>query len=148
MEVAEKIKQAGLKNVMVSNGFINEKPLADLLNVIDAFNIDLKSFSDAFYINNTGSKLKPVKIALKQIAKSDKHLEITTLIITNENDDVELFTKMIDWIASELGQNVVLHITRYFPNYQLNSPKTPIETLVKLMEIAKRKLENVYLGNV
>ena len=86
MDTAALIKEKGMYNVMVSNGFVNRNPLNDMLELIDAFNIDLKAFNDSFYTKLAGAGLEPVKEALKQIAKAGKHLEITTLIIPGRND--------------------------------------------------------------
>lgn len=148
VDVAHKIKEKGLKNVMVSNGYIKKEPLAELIEVMDAFNIDLKSFNPNFYKNLTSSSLEPVKETLKAIRKSGTHLEITHLIITDENDDIEEFTEMINWISGELGQDMVLHLSRYFPSYKLNNSKTSLETMQLFYETAKKKLNHVYFGNV
>ena len=86
-DVAESAKKEGLFTVMVSNGFVNSEPLDEILKFIDAFNIDLKAFNNNFYRKLTGAELEPVKNSLKQIARSGKHLEITTLIIPGQNDD-------------------------------------------------------------
>jgi pyruvate formate lyase activating enzyme len=147
-DIAERSKGAGMKNVMVTNGFINPEPLAELLELIDAFNVDLKAFTDDFYRSQTLSTLEPVKDALRQIRRSDKHLEITNLIVTGLNDNTATFTEMVKWIAGELGKNTVLHLSRYFPNYRLSQPQTSLSSLSDLHEIAKSYLDFVYLGNV
>ena len=137
-----------LKNVVVSNGYINTGPLRKLIPFVDAFNIDLKAFSDTFYKRFTKGKLAPVLNTLKTIAKSNVHLEITNLIITNLNDDENDFEKMIHWISSETGKNTPLHLSRYFPQYKMDQPPTPIEKLETLYRIAKKHLHHVYLGNI
>ncbi len=147
-EVALQAKQKGLKNVMVSNGYINAEPLKKLFNVIDAFNIDLKSFTDSFYHEMAGGKLQPVLDTLKTIIKHKKHLEITNLVIPGKNDDIELFKEMIIWIQLELGANTVLHISRYFPNYKQALPPTSESTIMHMFDIAKQKLNFVYVGNM
>jgi pyruvate formate lyase activating enzyme len=147
-DIAQQSKAVGLKNVMITNGFINPEPLAELLDVIDAFNVDLKAFSDDFYRTQTLSKLEPVKDALRQIRRSGKHLEITNLIVTGLNDNSATFTEMIKWIAGELGNDTILHLSRYFPNYRLSQPPPSIGSLNDLYEIAKTYLNHVYLGNV
>ncbi|MBE0637613.1 MAG: AmmeMemoRadiSam system radical SAM enzyme [Bacteroidales bacterium] len=147
-DVAELSKSQGMKNVMVTNGFINSEPLAELLEVIDAFNVDLKAFTEEFYHTQTLSRLAPVKESLKQIRHSGKHLEITNLIIPGLNDHPSDFTSMVNWIARELGKDTVLHLSRYFPNYRLSQPPTPPDTLIGLYELAKEHLNFVYLGNV
>lgn len=148
MDVAEISKRKGMKNVMVTNGFINPEPLAELLEVIDAFNVDLKAFSDDFYHTQTLSRLAPVKNAIRQIRRSEKHLEITNLIVTGLNDNPGTFTEMVKWIAGELGKDTILHLSRYFPNYRLSQPPTSPDTLTALYAIAKSHLNFVYLGNV
>jgi len=148
IDTAKLAKLKGLKNVVVSNGYINPEPLIEALPYIDAFNIDLKAFTNEFYRKQTKGKLEPVIESLKIIAKSDAHLEITTLVIPELNDDESEFEKMTDWIASELGENVPLHLSRFFPQYQLQQIPTPIKKLLTLFEIAKKKLKHVYLGNV
>lgn len=147
-DIAERSKREGMKNVMVTNGFINPEPLAELLESIDAFNVDLKAFTDDFYRSQTLSKLEPVKDALRQIRRSGKHLEITNLMVTGLNDNSATFTEMTKWIAGELGKDTVFHLSRYFPNYRLSQPQTSLSSLNDLLEIAKTYLHHVYLGNV
>lgn len=148
LDTAIKVKEAGLKNVMVTNGFINPEPLQELIPFIDAFSVDLKAFTDDFYKKLTQSSLDPVLESLKQIRKSGKHLEITYLIVSNKNDNLSDFEKMIQWICNELGSDTVLHISRYFPSYQLDEPPTPEKTLLNFFETALQKLPYVYLGNI
>ncbi len=138
----------GLKNAVVSNGYINPEPLQKLLPFIDAVNIDLKAFSTNFYQKYTKGKLEPVLETLKTIAKSKVHLEITNLVIPELNDDEPEFEKMVQWISEELGKNVPLHLSRYFPQYEMNVPLTPIRKLERMYDIAAKYLNFVYLGNV
>lgn len=140
-------KSHGMHTAMISNGYVNSEPLSEMLNFIDAFNIDLKSFSNTFYKKLTGASLEPVKNALRLIAKSEKHLEITTLIIPGQNDDEGEMELEAGWIADELGKNVPLHLSRYFPMYRRNDPATTDESLSRLFEIARGKLNYVYMGN-
>ncbi len=148
LETAKLAHESGLKNIVVSNGYINPEPLEELLPFIDAFNIDLKAFSEEFYKKQTKGKLTPVLECLKIISKSPAHLEITNLIIPGLNDDETEFEKMVKWIASETGNDVPLHLSRYFPQHQLNLPSTPVTKLETLYELAKKHLHYVYLGNV
>lgn len=148
LDTAQLAKAKGLKNVVVSNGYINKEPLKKLLPFIDAFNIDLKAFSEKFYREQTKGSLKPVLESLKTIAKSEAHLEITNLVIPGLNDNKIVFEEMLAWIASELGAKTPLHLSRYYPQYKMNIPPTPIETLHSLYAIAKQHLRYVYLGNV
>jgi len=141
------VKGKGLFTVMVSNGFVNSDPLNEFLGFIDAFNIDLKAFNETFYKRLTGAELEPVKKSLKQIAKAGKHLEITTLVIPGKNDSVADMEAESKWIAEELGDEIPLHLSRYFPMYKSNEPATPTETLDNLYDTARRYLKYVYLGN-
>ena len=148
LDAAKLAQKNGLKNVMVSNGYINPEPLKEALPYIDAFNIDLKAFAPVFYTRQTKGKLEPVLETLKIIAKSQTHLEITNLVIPNLNDDEAGFTKMIQWIATELGTTIPLHLSRYFPQHELTQSPTPLKKLEQLYKIAKQYLQHVYLGNV
>jgi pyruvate formate lyase activating enzyme len=148
LEIATEIKKRKMYNVMVSNGFINREPLQKLLPVIDAFNIDLKAFTDEFYRKQTRSALQPVLDTLKLLNESGNHFEITNLVIPTLNDDPLTFGKMIDWIYRELGEHTVLHLSRYFPHYKMTIAGTPTSTLERLYNIAREKLHYVYLGNV
>lgn len=138
----------GLKNAVVSNGYVNPGPLDDALQWTDAFNIDLKSFNHEFYKKYTRGDLLHVKNTLRKIARSKAHLEITTLVIAGLNDNTDEFILMTDWIAGELGKEVPLHLSRYFPHYRMNLPPTPLARLEKLYDLASQKLDYVYLGNV
>jgi len=148
MDVAPLVHEKKLKNVMVSNGYINKEPLQNLLNYIDAFNIDLKAFDNYFYKKNTTATLEPVKQTLIQIRKANRHLEITNLVIPTLNDNPKIFEEMIKWIAGELGETTVFHLSRYFPRYQLNIEATPSNILSNLFQIATKHLKYVYLGNI
>jgi pyruvate formate lyase activating enzyme len=148
LDVSGKAKEHGLKTVMVTNGYINRQPLSDLLPFMDAFNVDLKAFSEGFYKEITQSHLVPVKKTIKTIAQSDSHLELTNLVIPGLNDDYTEFEEMARWIASETGDKTVLHISRYFPSYHLQIEATPVNTMLDLYEIARKHLKFVYLGNI
>jgi pyruvate formate lyase activating enzyme len=148
MEISQLASSAGLKTAMVSNGYINPDPLVRLLPFMDAFNIDLKAFRDDFYRKHTGARLAPVLETLRILKEAGKHFEITNLVIPGLNDDPVIFGEMTDWIAGELGEYSVLHISRYFPHHRMNRPATPVSTLEQLYGIAKQRLHNVYLGNV
>ncbi len=148
LDTAKLIHEAGLKNVVVSNGYINPEPLKHILPLIDAFNIDLKAFDNTFYLQQTKGKLQPVLEAIKTVAKSKAHLEITNLIIPGLNDDARQFESMVKWIAGETGQETPLHLSRYFPQYKLMAAATPPETLERLYQLAKKHLHFVYIGNL
>ena len=147
LETSTLAKREGMKIIMVSNGFINPKPLSSLLNHIDAFNIDLKAFSNDFYRKITGGSLEPVLKTLKAIRKSGKHLEVTFLVIPHLNDSIDEAKLMFEWLANELGEQTILHLSSYHPAYLINNHATKTETLINLYHLAKEKLQFVYLGN-
>jgi pyruvate formate lyase activating enzyme len=140
-------KKAGMFTVMVSNGFVNSTPLREITGFIDGFNIDLKAFNNKFYRNLTGADIRPVKAALKQIARSGNHLEITTLIIPGQNDDEKEMIEESKWIAGELGKSVPLHLSRYHPVFRRNDPATTQDSIERLALIASQNLDHVYIGN-
>lgn len=148
IDIAKKAKENELKNVMVTNGFINQKPLSELNKYIDAYSVDLKAFREDFFVKHTNSRLEPVKETLIRIVEADKHLEITNLIIPGLNDNPEEFEQMLRWIKEYLGKNIVLHISKYYPTYKLNIEPTSIQKMLELNKIANKYLDFVYLGNV
>ena len=139
-----------LKNVYVSNGYMSNESLKETLKFIDAFNIDLKSFNNKFYKDICGGSLDPVLDNLKTIYNSNKHLEITTLLIDDLNTSNEELKMLCNFIYNELGSEVPLHFSRFFPMNKMNDKNpTKIATLEKAKEIAiDTGLEYVYLGNV
>jgi pyruvate formate lyase activating enzyme len=151
LDTAKLARKKGLKNIMVTNGYINQEPLKELYRYIDAANVDLKGFTEKFYKEITSSSLAPVLETLKTI-KSMKtcHLEITNLIIPTLNDDMEKIKEMCVWIKDNLGTDVPLHFSRFFPFYRLEHlPPTPPETLNKARDIAiNTGLKFVYVGNI
>ncbi|MDO8535830.1 MAG: AmmeMemoRadiSam system radical SAM enzyme [Candidatus Omnitrophota bacterium] len=147
LDTAKLARRSGLKNVLVTNGFVNIEPLKGILPYIDAMNIDLKGFDEDFYVKICKGRLKPVLDVIKISAKAC-HVELTNLIIPTLNDSESSIRKMVDWIYSNLGPEVPLHLSRYFPCYNMDLPPTPVETLKKAENIAKEKLKYVYIGNV
>jgi len=145
-ELGDEVRSLGLKNVFVTNGFINTEPLDLFLEFGDAFNIDLKAITEDFYKNLCGGKLLPVLNTIKKV-REKAHLELTTLIIPTLNDSTEEFEKLRDWIVENVGQNTPIHLSRYYPTYKLNFPPTPVETLVLARDILKEKLNYAYIGN-
>jgi len=146
LDTAKIAKGSNIKNVLVTNGFINQEPLLKLLPYIDALNIDLKSFQNSFYKKYCQGNLSPVLDTIN-IAKSYSHIEITNLIIPGLNDQEEEIMELVNWIASQ-GENIPLHFSRYFPCYKMDIEATPISTLQKARNIAQKKLKYVYVGNV
>jgi pyruvate formate lyase activating enzyme len=148
IDIAKLVQLKGLKNVMVSNGYVSEKPMDDLLHYIDAFNIDLKGFTENFYRKFTGSRLDPILRNLIKIRNSGRHLEITTLIVPGQNDDPRVFSNMVDWISGELGKDTILHLSRYHPAYKFDAGPTSADDMKGLLEIAQSRLFYVYAGNI
>ena len=146
-DTARLAHKEGLKNVLVTNGYVNQKPLEEIIGFIDAMNIDIKSMEESFYRKYCRGKLAPVLAAAEFSAKKC-HIELTNLIIPTLNDKEEDFQKLTDWIAQKLGEETPLHFSRYFPCYKMDIAPTPIETLQAAEVIAKEKLRYVYLGNV
>ncbi len=146
LDTARLARESQIKTVCVTNGFINKEPLEELLGYMDAFNIDLKSFSESFYRKICGGQLEPVLSTIKTINKR-AHLEITTLVVENENDDLVELEELFKWIAS-IDTGIILHLSRYYPSYKMTNPATKIETLIKAKRLAEKHLDNVYIGNV
>jgi pyruvate formate lyase activating enzyme len=147
MEIGAIVREHGLVNVMVTNGFMEQKPLADLLTLVDAMNIDIKSMNPSFYRRLCKARLEPVLAACETVKKKC-HLEITNLIIPGENDSEKDIRLLVDWIAANLGRDTPLHFSRYFPRYKMDAPPTPEATLLRAHDIARDKLDYVYLGNL
>lgn len=138
-------RDQGLKNVLVTNGCFNEEPMKELFPYIDAFNIDLKGFTDEFY-KKIGGNLETVKNFIA-LASNYSHVEITTLIIPDENDSEEEIRELSDFIAS-IDSNIPLHISRFFPSYKMNyKAPTDISLVYHLADIARENLKYVYQGN-
>jgi pyruvate formate lyase activating enzyme len=147
LETAMLCRENKIKTVVVSNGQINEDPLKQLINYIDAFNIDLKSFNDNFYKEICNGNLETTKNTLKIIVENKKHLEVTFLLIEGFNDDLNEFKELCKFLKC-LGEKTVLHISRAFPRYKLNFKPTPVELMERFYDTASQYLGNVYLGNV
>lgn len=145
-ETARISRKRGLKNVMVTNGFISEEPLKEILPYIDAMNIDVKGFSEKYYRHVCKGLLEPVKRTV-EIASQKCHVEVTTLVVTDLNDSVEEIGEIARWLSS-LNRNIPLHLSRYFPNYKLSNNPTPIDTLLAVRDEADKYLNYVYVGNV
>ncbi len=149
-DTAKLANERGVKSVIISNGYINEKPHLRLLNQLDAVKIDLKSFSDNFYRTICRGSLKPVLESLKRVKKNGTWLEIVVLVIPTLNDSREEITEMANWISGELGDEVPVHFSRFTPQYKLkNLPVTPVSTIDMCISICKEKgLKYIYAGNV
>jgi pyruvate formate lyase activating enzyme len=147
IKCAALIKERNLSNVMVTNGYINPTPLQDLFPYMDAFNVDLKSFRNTFYKERSGATLNPVLETIRKVARSGLHLELTFLIIPEYNDGEEEWKEMIRWISDNCGGGTILHVSRYYPHFKLNTPPTPLSTIERFMNIARSQIDFVYPGN-
>lgn len=138
-------RKKSLKNVVVTNGCFCEEPVRELFSLIDAFNIDLKGFTDEFY-KNVGGEPETVKNFIKA-ASGYSHVEVTTLIIPGKNDSKKEITELSGFIAS-VNKNIPLHITRFFPRYKMSREKpTDVKEVYELAETARKQLNHVYEGN-
>ena len=149
MDTAKLAQEHGLKNVLVTNGFINPEPLEELVPLVDAANIDVKSFDPDFYKKISKGQLEPVLKTCERVVK-DWHIEVTHLIVPFKPEEELLsdIANMCDWVAEKLGKGVPFHLSRYFPNYHFDLPPTTLELMKKAMKIASERLDSVYLGNV
>ena len=136
--------------MLISCGFMNEAPLAEMCEVLDAIKIDLKGFSEDFYRSVSSAELKPVLRSIKQVRSAGLHLELVNLVVPTLNDSMNMLTELSKWVVGELGPDVPVHFTRFHPDYQLrNLPPTPVETLEKARTIAiEQGMHYAYVGNV
>jgi len=151
MDVADACHERGVKTVAVTAGYIHDLPRREFFSKMDAANVDLKAFTDEFYVKQTGSHLQPVLDTLKYLRQeTDVWVELTTLLIPGLNDSAPEIGKMSEWIAKELGMDVPLHFSAFHPDYKMTGiPATPPQTLVQARNIARAAgLRYVYTGNV
>jgi len=150
LDSAIKAREAGLKNVLVTAGYINEEPLRELCRYVDAANIDLKAMSDRFYQDICSATLKPVLEALVTAKSAGVIVEVTNLVIPTLNDSDKDLLALATWLKENMGVETPLHFSRFFPHYRLqNLPPTPAETLNRAREIARAVgLRHVYVGNI
>ena len=149
LDTAVLLQERGLKVVLVTNGVINPEPLERLLPLVDAMNIDLKAINPAFYGKYCGGDfLNTVKNTISSAYSAGVHVEVTNLLIPGCNDHPGEVERLAEWVAS-VSPNIPLHISRFFPCYQMqNLPPTPLESMYRAFEIAKERLNFVYLGNI
>jgi pyruvate formate lyase activating enzyme len=151
LDVAAECRARGLKTVAVTAGYIHDQPRREFFAQMDAANVDLKAFTEAFYFRTTGAHLQPVLDTLRYLCRETSvWVEITTLLIPGANDSDEELQAMCSWIARELGPDVPLHFSAFHPDYRmLNTPPTPLDTLLRARTIALAAgLRHVYVGNV
>ncbi len=149
-DVSKEARKHGLRSLVVSNGFIQEKPLLEVLPLLTAYKVDLKSFREAFYRDVVRGELKPVLDTLLRIRKAGTWLEIVVLIIPTLNDSDAEARDLCRWVLANLGPDVPVHFTRFHPTYRLtNLPPTPVATLDRLWRLARAEgLHFAYVGNV
>ncbi len=149
IDTARLARDNRISNLWISNGYINRKPLLKLCDVLDAANVNLKSFSDAIYRKLNGGRLQPVLNTFKTLHQQGVHFEITTLVVPGYVDDAEMVKQMCRWILTNLGPDYPLHFLRFFPRYKLDRlPSTPVSTLVRFRKLAMAEgIHYVYVGN-
>lgn len=150
LDIAKISHAKGIRNLMISNGYINEKPLEELLPYLDAANIDLKVFDDLTYQRLTGGTLEPVLDTLVMLKEAGIWIEITNLIVPEWTDDMVVIEKMCKWLVKNGFEEYPLHFSRFHPAYKLKHLRsTPFKTLLQARNTAlKQGLQYVYIGNV
>ncbi len=151
IDISQIARNSGIRNVMVTAGYIDKKARKDVYKYIDAANVDLKAFSEDFYRKLTLSHIAPVLDTLRWIKnETDIWLEITTLLIPGENDSDDELKAMADWIVKNLGDEVPLHFTAFHPDFMMRDKNpTPHSTLIKARKIALNAgIKYCYVGNV
>lgn len=146
-DCARLAREQGLLNILVTNGFIEEKPAAILLPYVDALNLDVKSVEPGFYKKQCHGLLDPVLRFSKQAVAAGCHVEITNLIIPGLNDSDAQIKALAGWISGSLGKDTPLHLSAYHPEYKMNLPATSLGTLERAYAACKRELSYVYVGN-
>ena len=139
----------GLKNILVSAGYVEKEPLRELLPYLDAANIDIKAMDDDIYRRYCGATLAPVLENILAMKNAGVHVEITNLLVTGLNDSEEQVRRLCQWMVDNGLQDVPLHLSRYFPRYRYKASPTPASTLKKAREVAHSAgIQTVYLGNI
>jgi pyruvate formate lyase activating enzyme len=144
-EVMPLVRKAGLKNILVTNAFLEPEPWEEILRWTDAANIDLKAFSPEYYQRLCHGRIEPV-LANIRTAYGRVHLELTTLLVPGGNDAPEEVAALARWVA-QLDPEIPLHLSRYHPAYKMELPPTPLETMEAARRVAAEHLRFVYLGN-
>jgi len=142
--------EKGLWNILVTAGYVCQKPLADLLPYLDAANIDLKSFSDDIYQHVSGGHLQPVLDTILAMHDAGVWIELTNLVIPTVNDDMDMIRRMCRWLNEKSLDDAPLHFSRFFPRYKMQDiPPTPVKTLKAAKQVAEEEgIKHIYLGNV
>jgi pyruvate formate lyase activating enzyme len=150
LDIAVAGKAVGVRTVMISNGYVQEQPLADLCREIAAYKVDLKGFDPVFFRQHTGGELKHVLDTLRRLRKHGTWTEIVYLVIPTQNDSEAEARGVARFVRDEVGPETPVHFTRFHPSYRLqNLPSTPVATLERARNVATAEgLRFVYLGNV
>ena len=150
LDTATIARRGGLKNVWISNGFINPEPLEGLCQVLDGANVNIKSISDEIYRRLNGGRLQPVLDTFVSLHRLGIHFEMTHLVVPGYGDSDEMVKRMCAWILDHVGADHPLHFLRFFPRYRLDRlAPTPVAKLVRFRELAMAQgIHYVYLGNV
>lgn len=144
-DCADAVHARGMVNVLVTNGTVEEKPWREILPLIDAANIDLKGFTDAWY-KRLGGDLETVKRNIA-VASEQCHVEVTTLLVPGENDREDEIRALSRWLAG-IRPDIPLHLSRFFPRYRMTDrPPTDVEAVYRLADVAREALLYVYTGN-
>ena len=150
-DTAKLTHNAGMKNVVVTNGSVNISILDELEPYIDAFNIDLKCFNESYYKNVLKGDFETTKKFIER-ALTFSHVELTTLIIPDENDTEDEMRELSSWVYSlqlKYDKSIPLHISRFFPRSKyIDRQPTKVESILRLAEVARKKLDYVYEGNI
>lgn len=146
LDTARLVKEKGLRNILVTNGYIGSDALRELLPFIDAANIDVKAFSDGFYSNVCSGRLSPVLETVETMA-GHCHVEVTTLVVEGLNSEPGEIDALARWLA-DIDRKIPLHLSRYYPAYHMERPATPLKVLEAAREAAREHLDYVYIGNV
>jgi pyruvate formate lyase activating enzyme len=150
VETARLARAAGLANVLVTNGYQTPEALDLLAPLVQAANVDLKSFDDGFYRKVLGARIAPVLATLAGMRQRGVWVEVTTLLIPGLNDDPDELSRLAGWIATELGAETPWHVSRFFPTYRLTDlDPTPVATIQRAVAIGRAAgLSHVYSGNL
>ena len=150
VDIARLARAQGQRCVMISCGYVNERPMAEIIEALDGIKIDLKGYDPEFYRTVSQAELEPVLRRIQQVARAGRHLELVNLVVPTLNDADDKLIELAKWVVGELGPDVPVHFTRFHPDYQLrNLPPTPVATLERAREIAMDQgMHYAYVGNV
>ncbi|MEW6753935.1 MAG: AmmeMemoRadiSam system radical SAM enzyme [Candidatus Latescibacterota bacterium] len=150
LDIAREARQHGIRTVIISCGYTNPEPLAEIIAALDGIKIDLKGFSPDFYRKVSAGELDNVLRSIRQVAAAGKHLELVNLVVPTLNDSEQMLRGLAEWVVGEVGPDVPVHFTRFHPDYQLrNLPPTPVSTLERARQIALDSgIHYAYVGNV